>query len=83
MTDGTAAGGRFTVGAVSPEQVFVLLSGLAVAGAGSAIINDWRGAAVVWTRFDELFPPVLRTPAPFAGAALYALGATMSLLPLT
>ena len=54
-----------------------------MAGAGSAILNNWRGAAVVWARFDELFPPVYRTPAPFAGSALFALGATMSLLPLT
>ena len=72
----------FTVSVMSPAQVAVLLAGLLVAGAGSAILNNWRGAAIVWGRFDELFPPHLRTPAPFAGASLYALGATMSLLPL-
>jgi hypothetical protein len=63
-------------------QVIVLFAGLAVAGCGSAILNDWRGAALAWERFDALFPPHLQTPAPFAGVSLFALGATMSLLPL-
>lgn len=63
-------------------QMIVLLAGLAVAGYGSAILNDWRGAALAWDRFDALFPPQLQTPAPQAGASLFALGATMSLLPL-
>jgi hypothetical protein len=63
-------------------QMIFLLAGLAVAGAGSAILNDWRGAALAWERFDEQFPPHLQTPAPFAGISLFALGATMSLLPL-
>ena len=67
---------------MSPEQVLSLLTGLVVAGAGSAILNNWRDAAVVWTRFDELFPPAIRTPAPFAGTSLFVLGATLSLLPL-
>jgi hypothetical protein len=67
---------------MSPLQVIVLFAGLAVAGFGSAVLNDWRGAAVAWTRFDERFPPVYQTPAPVAGASLFALGATMSLLPL-
>ena len=77
------AGGPTAYGrAMSPVQVLVLLAGLAVAGSGSAILNNWRGAAVAWGRFDDLFPPHLRTPAPVAGASLFALGATMSLLPL-
>jgi hypothetical protein len=63
-------------------QTIFLLAGLAVAGAGSAILNDWRGAALAWSRFDELFPPHLQTPAPFAGISLFTLGGTMSLLPL-
>jgi hypothetical protein len=67
---------------MSAVQVVVLFAGLFVAAAGTAILNDWRGAAVAWARFDEAFPPPLRTPAPFAGTALWALGATMSLLPL-
>jgi len=67
---------------MSPAQVLALLAGLLVAGAGAAILNNWRGAAVAWGRFDDLFPSELRTPAPFAGAAVFSLGATMSLLPL-
>jgi hypothetical protein len=63
-------------------QMIVLLAGLAVAGAGSAILNDWRGAALAWERFDGQFPEHLQTPAPFAGISFFALGATMSLLPL-
>ena len=68
--------------AMSPVHLIALAFGLAVAGLGSAILNDWRGAAVVWERFDGAFPEVYRTPAPYAGASFFALGATMSLLPL-
>ena len=67
---------------MSPVQIAVLFGGLLVAAAGSAILNNWRNAAVAWGRFDELFPPHLQTPAPVAGPSLFALGATMSLLPL-
>ena len=67
---------------MSPLQVLIVFVGVALAGSGTAILNDWRGAATAWARFDERFPPVYRTPAPFAGSSLYALGATMSLLPL-
>ena len=67
---------------MSPAQLAAMLAGLFVAGFGSAILNNWRSAAVAWARFDELFPLVYRTPAPVAGASLFALGATMSLLPL-
>jgi hypothetical protein len=67
---------------MSPVQIAVLFGGLLVAAAGSAILNNWRGAAVAWGRFDGLFPPHLQTPAPVAGASLFALGATMSLLPV-
>ena len=67
---------------MSPVQITVLFAGLLVAASGSAILNNWRGAAVVWSHFDDRFPSHLRTPAPAAGASLFALGATMSLLPL-
>ena len=67
---------------MSPVQLIVALGGLFVAGAGSAILNNWRGAALAWDRFDAQFPPHLQTPSPYAGASLFALGATLSLLPL-
>ena len=67
---------------MSSLQFIVPLVGLAVAAFGSAILNDWRGAALAWDRFDSRFPEVYRTPAPYAGISLFALGATMSLLPL-
>jgi hypothetical protein len=67
---------------MATASMIALLTGLAVAAYGSAIINNWRGAAVAWERFDAQFPVHLQTPAPVAGISLYALGATMSLLPL-
>ena len=82
MIDGNTAGAGITVVAMSPEQAMLALIGLGVSGWGSAILNDWRGAALAWERFDAQFPPHLQTPAPFAGVSLFALGATMSLLPL-
>ena len=59
-----------------------MLCGLFIAGCGSALTNDWRGFAVAWDEIDSRFPPAFRTPASFAGVALLAFGAVVSLLPV-
>lgn len=68
--------------AMSAAHVLVVLTGLAVAGLGSALLNNWRGVAVAWDELDSMFPPFWRTPAPIAGIVIYGLGAALSLLPL-
>ena len=55
----------------------MILLGLALSACGHAVAADWRGAALLWDELDNLFPTIVRTPAPAAGALLLVTGASL------
>ena len=63
-------------------QTVVIFLGLFFAGAGHAVLHDWRGAADLWEDLDGRFPAIMRTPAELAGPLLVACGAACVTAPM-
>ena len=58
-------------------QTVTILLGLVLSACGHAVTADWRGAGILWEELDRLFPTLVRTPAPAAGALLLVTGASL------
>ena len=65
-----------------PMQTLVMFLGLFFAGAGHAVLHDWRGAAALWEDLDGRFPEGMQTPANLAGPLLVACGAACVAAPI-
>ena len=63
-------------------QTLVIVLGLLLAGAGHAVLHDWRGAVATWEDLDGRFPELMRTPSELAGPLLMACGAACVTAPM-
>ena len=63
-------------------QLFIIAVGLGLAGWGHLLVHDLFGARASWRTLDDQFPPVMRSSAGFAGAALLVIGGLLVLAPV-
>lgn len=64
------------------DQLFVIVTGLALAAWGHLLVHDLLGTAGAWERMDSRFPPSLQTSPSFAGRWMLAMGAMLVLAPI-
>jgi hypothetical protein len=63
-------------------QTLVILLGLFLAGAGHAVLHDWRGAAALWEHLESRLPPAMQTPTELVGPLLLSCGAAVVTAPM-